>query len=78
MKNEQETEYRRAYRDGWIEAVNALEELLRAGVPAEVAHDRLFTHWGGALAKWEDTLNDIRQENYDDNVAFPPAMPIEP
>lgn len=69
MKNEQEAEYRRGYQDGWIEAVNALGDLMDKETSAQEIYDRLFTHWEQVLLTWGKASTD--------NVEFPPAMPIE-
>ncbi len=49
---EQEAEYRRGYRDGWIEALNALEHQQRRG-GWQHAHDAAYGHWQGPLAEWQ-------------------------
>ena len=47
----QEAEYRRGYRDGFIEALNALEHQQRRG-GWQRAHDAAYSHWEGPLAEW--------------------------
>lgn len=47
-----EAEYRRGYRDGWIEALNALEQR-GPGVAWQRATDAAYAHWAGPLAAWQ-------------------------
>ena len=42
---ELEQEYRRGYRDGFIEAVNAMRDSKQK--------DRLFDFWEGPLSEWQ-------------------------
>lgn len=80
MKNVLEAEYRRAYRDGWIEATNALADLLEIGVSPQEIYIRLFNHWGKALSEWQDTITgvDIQRDIDVERITPPPDLPIEP
>jgi glycine/D-amino acid oxidase-like deaminating enzyme len=50
---EREERYRRAYRDGWLGALDALAAFPH--LSTEAAQERLFAHWDGQLyAWWED------------------------
>jgi hypothetical protein len=45
--------YRRAYRDGWVEALLTIHELMfREDLKRRAAYDACWRHWEGALAEW--------------------------
>jgi hypothetical protein len=65
----QEREYRRGYRDGWIEALNQLQELVKEDrVGFDQAHTRCYEHWEAALDAWEHGPDASRD-------ALPPRVP---
>jgi len=47
-----ESEYRRGYRDGFIEAVNAMADLFQRRLSKQATYDLLFDHWEGDLLLW--------------------------
>jgi hypothetical protein len=49
-----EPEYRRGYKDGWIEATNALHDFLKAKVKPKLAQQKLFNFWNEELLLWEE------------------------
>lgn len=52
--SQQEETYRRGYRDGWIQAINAMQELMfERGVSRGKAHKTCWDHWEEALFEWQ-------------------------
>jgi hypothetical protein len=48
-----EGEYRRGYADGFIQAVNQLQDLVDDdGLAFDDAHQRCFDHWQDVLVDW--------------------------
>ncbi len=48
-----EGEYRRGYRDGWIQAVLAMHELMfRKGLNRQAAYDACYDFWEAELLEW--------------------------
>lgn len=45
IQQQVDTEYWRAYRDGWIEAIEVLHDLMDAGRSFQEAYDELFSRW---------------------------------
>ena len=52
-KEQCERAYRRGYRDGFIEAVNAYYDLMRTRLSKNEAYSRCWDHWEKMLAEWE-------------------------
>ena len=54
QKDAQEREYRRGYRDGWVQAIDALHDLMfQEHASREEAYYLAWEHWEGALLEWE-------------------------
>ncbi len=55
-EKELEQNYRRGYADGWVEAANAISDLLANEVDgnkvAERIAERLYNHWTQRLMPW--------------------------
>lgn len=48
-----EAAYRRGYCDGWIQAVEAMHDLMfDRRLSRQAAYEQAWDHWQGALAKW--------------------------
>lgn len=48
-----ESEYRRGYADGWIQAAGAMVDLMfKKRLKREVAYDQCFDHWQFTLIDW--------------------------
>jgi hypothetical protein len=63
--NEEESEYRRGYRDGFIAAANQAFDIWFLG--KQRIQDRLFEHWKTKLRAWA---------NFEDGNYLPPACVI--
>ncbi len=48
-----EQAYRRGYSDGWVECLNALDDLLKEGMSYDDALQRCWDHWDGPLDTWK-------------------------
>lgn len=67
-RRHEESNYRRGYRDGYIQAVTRFYELMfEHRLSRDNAYDALWTHWERALSAWE--MAD------DGSVILPPECP---
>ncbi len=55
-----EAEYRRGYRDGWIQAVEAMHDLMfQAGMARQAAYERCWKHGERTLWEWSITSTGV-------------------
>jgi hypothetical protein len=68
-----EQAYRRAYRDGWIQAIEAFAALMNdASYSRKDAYNQIWSHWEELLADWEQEARD----NGAGELQLPPAIPV--
>lgn len=49
-----EQTYRRAYRDGWVQAIETMHDLMFSkGMARQEAYDRCWYHWEHHLLTWQ-------------------------
>jgi hypothetical protein len=60
-----ESDYRRGYRDGWYQAIDAAWDLLQARVSRAEAYQRCFNHWRGPLDEWSRKVIDVQVHGED-------------
>lgn len=72
-----EEEYRRGYYDGFVEALNALDDLMSPGkLSADEAHRLLWKHWDeGALYHWRWNFDDNGDQMPTWDYIYPPQYP---
>ena len=65
-----ESEYRRGYADGWIQAIEAMHDLMfDRGLSRQAAYEAGFSHWQGPLVSW--------QRQGAGELVLPPAVKLE-
>jgi len=58
-----EHEYRRGYRDGWIQAIYAMSDsMFQRHLSRQAAFDACYEHWERALRDWEKS--DLTQKTW--------------
>lgn len=71
----QECEYRRGYADGWIQAVEAIHDLMFSNhLSRHAAYDACWAHWRDALATWRHTDTDRLSKSVKVPYAIRPAV----
>lgn len=69
-ENEREREYRRAYRDGWVQAIDAMHDLMfQDRLSRQAAYDRCWEHLNGPLLEW------LQQTPPLNSMQSPPEIP---